>query len=244
MFATLIESTHRRERHPVAVLLSAALHVGVIAAAVALTDTLGRVAIAKPLMETSRFVVPVREKPAPPPEPVKPPAARDVAGQTLPKGFQILVAPLEIPDVIPPADLSRKATDEADFSGVGVAGGVANGVVGAPAPAAPAAPAPGSPYFEFQVEKPVVARPGNPRPAYPELLRLAGVSGRVLVQYVVDTLGRVEPKSVRILDSSNELFTLAVKDVLPRLRFLPAEVGSRRVRMVVQQPFTFTIAPR
>lgn len=240
MFATLIESAHRRERHPVEVVLSVTLHVGLIVAAVAVTDTLGRVAIAKPLTETVRFVEPVREKPAPP-EPVQQPAASAVAGPTLPKGFQILAAPLEIPDIIPPADLSRSVTNEADFSGVGVAGGVANGVVGAPLPDAPAA---GQPYFEYQVEKAVVARPGNPRPSYPEMLRVAGVSGRVLVQYVVDTLGRVESKSVRILDSTHELFTVAVKDVLPRMRFLPAEVGNRKVRMVVQQPFSFTIGTR
>ena len=34
-----------------------------------------------------------------------------------PKGFQVLTAPVSIPDVIPDIDLSQKVTDEADFSG-------------------------------------------------------------------------------------------------------------------------------
>ena len=242
MFATLLESAHRREAHPVEALLSALLHVGAIAAAVVLSDAMGRVAVANPVAETVRFVEPVREKPAPPPEPVSQPSTmRDLAGPPLPKGFQVLVAPLAIPDVLPPIDLSRKVTDEADFSGVGVAGGVATGVVGATVPDASVA---GQPYFEYQVEKAVVARPDNPRPNYPETLRLAGVVGQVLVQYVVDTLGRVEPKSIRILASSHDLFASAVKEVLPRQRFLPAEIRGRRVRMLVQQPFSFTISGR
>ena len=242
MFATLIESAHRREAHPVEALLSAVLHVGLIAAAVVVTDSMGRVATAKLVTEAVRFVEPVREKPAPPPEPVQQPAiVRDLAGPPLPKGFQVLVAPLEIPDVLPPVDLSQKTTNEADFSGVGVAGGVANGVVGAPVSDAKAA---GQPYFEFQVEKRVLARPDNPRPSYPETLRLAGITGQVFAQYVVDTLGRVEPKSVRILASTHELFSSAVRDVLPRMRFVPAEAGGRRVRMLVEQPFSFTIAGR
>ena len=47
-----------------------------------------------------------------------------------PKGFQVLTAPINIPDKIPDIDLSKAVTDEKDFSGKGVAGGKANGVVG------------------------------------------------------------------------------------------------------------------
>jgi protein TonB len=47
-----------------------------------------------------------------------------------PKGFQVLTAPVEIPDVIHEVDLSKKVTDEADFSGKGVVGGTSKGVAG------------------------------------------------------------------------------------------------------------------
>src|SRR3546814_20030125 len=51
-----------------------------------------------------------------------------------PQGFQVLTAPVKIPDMIPEIDLTKKLTNEADFSGKGVAGGIAAGVVGGTAP--------------------------------------------------------------------------------------------------------------
>lgn len=83
-----------------------------------------------------------------------------------------------------------------------------------------------------------------PRPRYPEALRSAGISGRVLVQFAVDTAGRVELQSVRVLESTHEQFERAVRDVLPRYRFVPAEVGGKRVRMTAQMPFEFAIVTR
>lgn len=80
------------------------------------------------------------------------------------------------------------------------------------------------------------------RPRYPESLRAAGLGGRVLVQFTVDTTGRVDPQAVRVLESTHELFSRAVLEVLPRYRFVPAAVDGRRVRMVAQMPFEFTIA--
>jgi protein TonB len=84
---------------------------------------------------------------------------------------------------------------------------------------------------------------GTPaRPRYPESLRAAGLGGRVLVQFTVDTTGGVDPQAVRVLESTHELFSRAVLEVLPRYRFIPAEVNGRRVRMVAQMPFEFTIS--
>ena len=79
------------------------------------------------------------------------------------------------------------------------------------------------------------------RPRYPESLRAAGLGGRVLVQFTVDTTGRVDPQAVRVLESTHELFARAVLEVLPRYRFVPAEAGGRRVRMLAQMPFEFAI---
>jgi len=80
-----------------------------------------------------------------------------------------------------------------------------------------------------------------PRPRYPDQLRAAGVTGRVVVRLVVDTAGRVEPGSIVIRESSHELFTQSVRAVLASLRFTPAEVGRRRVRMLVDLPFEFRL---
>jgi periplasmic protein TonB len=81
----------------------------------------------------------------------------------------------------------------------------------------------------------------TPRPRYPEQLRAAGVTGRVLVRLVVDTLGRVEPASVVLRESSHDLFARAVLVTLSGLRFIPAESGGRRVRMLVDLPFEFRL---
>jgi len=97
------------------------------------------------------------------------------------------------------------------------------------------------PYFEFKLNKPVTPIPDTVKLRYPAQLRAANVEGEVLLQFVVDTNGRVDTSRVKVLRSSHELFTAAVKEVLPRLRFTPAEVGRRKVRELVQQPFTFSL---
>ena len=97
------------------------------------------------------------------------------------------------------------------------------------------------PYFEFQVEKPVVGAPGSSQPRYPDILRQAGVEGEVLAMFVVDTTGKVEAGSFKVLKSTHDLFAQSVRTALPGMRFIPAEVGGRKVKQLVQQPFTFAI---
>ena len=79
-------------------------------------------------------------------------------------------------------------------------------------------------------------------PAYPEALRSAGITGTVSVQFVVDTAGRVEASSVRVIASSHELFTRAVLASLRQARFTPGEVAGHAVRTLVERSFRFDIA--
>ena len=79
------------------------------------------------------------------------------------------------------------------------------------------------------------------KPRYPESLRNAGVDGRVLVEFSVDTTGRIDMASVKILDSTHELFTRAVRDALGNFRFRPAEVGGHHVAALAQMPFEFHV---
>jgi protein TonB len=74
------------------------------------------------------------------------------------------------------------------------------------------------------------------------MLQSAGLEGDVRAQFVVDTLGRVEQGSFRVLQTSHDLFAAAVREALSRARFKPAEVGGRRVRQLVEQSFTFRIS--
>jgi TonB family protein len=96
-------------------------------------------------------------------------------------------------------------------------------------------------FFEFQVEKEASPVPDNPAPRYPDLLRSANVEGEVLAQFVVDTMGRVDASGIKVLRSTHDLFTNAVKASLPNMKFTPAEVGHRKVKQLVQMPFQFSL---
>jgi len=236
MFNNLIESQAKKQKRAGGSLMSLVVHTAVVAALIVVTKGAGA-ALEEEKVEKVDFVEVKKDEPKPP-EPEKPPPPPDaVAAPPPPKGFQVLSAPIEIPNVIPEIDLSKKVTDEADFSGKGVAGGIAKGVEGAKAPV----PQGDQPYFDFQVEKPVVMAPGAQGPAYPDMLRTAGIEGQVLAQFVVDTTGRAEMNTFKALKSDNDLFTTAVKNALQRMRFLPAEVGGRKVKQLVQQPFQFSL---
>jgi TonB family protein len=99
----------------------------------------------------------------------------------------------------------------------------------------------GQAYFEFQVDKPVLQRPGNPHAQYPDEMRSRGRIGDVTVQYVVDTTGRVDMNTIEIIKSTDPTFTNSVKSVLPEMRFFPAETAGHRVRQMVQQSFRFAL---
>jgi TonB family protein len=98
-------------------------------------------------------------------------------------------------------------------------------------------------FFEFQVEKQVETAAGSPQPRYPAALKQANVQGEVLVQFVVDTTGRADMRTFKVLRSSDNGFTQAVRDVLPRMQFNPAELHGVKVRQMVHQPFTFALMP-
>ncbi len=236
MFNNLIESQAKRQKRIGGSITSIIVHAGVVAALVVVTANAG-IKEEEKVEEKVDFVEVKPDEPKPV-EPEKPPPPPDaVVAPPPPKGFQVLSAPIEIPNVIPDIDLSKKVTDEADFSGKGVAGGVAKGVEGGKGPV----PQGDQPYFDFQVEKPVVAAPGSAGPTYPDMLRSAGIEGQVLAQFVVDTTGRADMSTFKALRSDNDLFTTAVKNALQRMRFLPAEVGGRKVKQLVQQPFQFSL---
>ena len=225
MFTTLLESKPKAQRSIGGSLVSVAAHVGVIVLAIQATLHAGQ----KPeQVETQVHYTEV--KPDAPP----PPKIQQVEIAPAAKGFQTLTAPVNIPDVLPQIDLSSKPTDERNWTGIGAPGGVHNGVVDAP-------PVENQVYFESQVEKPVVALANSAAPRYPEVLKAAGVEGEVVATFVVDTTGRADASSFKILKSPSDLFSAAVRTALPNMRFLPAEVAGKKVKQQVQQAFVFAI---
>lgn len=97
------------------------------------------------------------------------------------------------------------------------------------------------PLFEFEVEEPVIGAKGNRAPRYPDHLRSEGVEGCVLAQFVVDTTGRMEPATFKVLRATNPGFTAAVRTAVTEHRYTPARRGRVAVRQLVQQPFIFEI---
>jgi TonB family protein len=98
-------------------------------------------------------------------------------------------------------------------------------------------------YLAFQVSKQVAPRGGNRAPRYPDELRSRHIEGSVLAQFVVDTLGRPELATLKILRQTDLAFANAVRDAIPDMRFFPASIGDRPVRQLVQMPFEFSLTP-
>ncbi len=94
------------------------------------------------------------------------------------------------------------------------------------------------------VERQASQRSGSPHPWYPRTLQRAGIEGEVNMQFVIDTTGRADPRTIQLLASTDFRFVLAVRRSLPEMLFEPAEVDGRKVRELVQQPFEFTMHPR
>jgi len=195
---------------------------------------------------------PPKKEPPPPKEAPKPKAPKAVAAPQLPKevapappqGFKVLAPQINIPTSLPTIDLSKAVTNEADFSGKGVAGGSDKGVLGGTGKEGDLGKLAGDdhgPYMDFQVEK-QVEKIGGEAPEYPVSLRSSGIEGQVLVQFVVNESGRYESGTLKILSSSNPEFAAAVKDALPRMRFSAAQIGGRKVQQLVQMPFQFHLS--
>lgn len=95
--------------------------------------------------------------------------------------------------------------------------------------------------FASGVDKPAIALAGNPPPRYPDVLRHAGIQGKVTIQVVVDTTGRADMTTLKVVSSDHALFQAAVVAVLPAYKFMPAVSGDRKVKMWVLVPFVFEV---
>src|SRR4026209_406714 len=193
MFENLIESKPKRNRTGKQIALSAVLHV--VVGYLAIIATANAAEQIKAINADTTLVFLPPPEPPPPPPPETPPPEAIVTANPPPLGFQTVMPPTEIPKDIPPVNLNERF-NAADFSGKGVEGGIATGVVGGSGPLT------GETFLQEQVDDPV--QPLNiPKPRYPPVLQQAGVSGFVDAQYVVDTLGHAEPVSWEGLRSSH-----------------------------------------
>jgi hypothetical protein len=109
-----------------------------------------------------------------------------------------------------------------------------------PAAQQPSTAKPGPKEFkEFKLDKPAVQAPGFFAPRYPNELRKANVTGYVLAMFVVDTNGRADVGSFKVVRATHPEFVEAVKASLGAKSYFPAEVGDRKVRQLVQTLYRF-----
>jgi periplasmic protein TonB len=255
MFNKLVASEGRQKSFwsPSTIIASVLIHVVMVGAAVA--AGVGHEPGERSTEEYVEFIdldqaeadmepEPEPEEPEAPPPPPEPQAAPPVA-----RGFQELVPPTEPPTRIPDVDPSQIAVSAEDFTGVGQRGGVATGVDGGVAQdvSRRETPADQGTYELHAVEEhPAVSNQRDfarqVERNYPPLLRDAGVQGTVHVRMRVLENGRVDTESIQIVSATHEQFGEATRRAVERLRFTPARVGGRPVRVWVEIPIQWTLA--
>jgi TonB family protein len=186
-----------------------------------------------------------------------------------PKGFMqglyslankvVYVAP---PPRIPNAEDSKEQLRYSDVAPIGEGAGFARGSLGAELAQQPAllSPRPGDLGTErmasaesrrfvsydtvfslTEVDSAVMVDPTSAAPTYPPALLRLGVEGTVMVRYVVDSLGHADVSTLEVIRASRVEFAMAVREVLPFMRFTPARMGPKAVPQLVEQPFNFRI---
>ena len=231
MFENLIESKPKTFKSWWQSMVSMALHGLLIFGAVKATT--GAAEQLKEILQDTTMVFLKPPEPPPPPENVPPPPDAIVTANPPPMGFQTVVAPDQIPKEIPPVNLNERF-DARDFTGKGVEGGIATGVVGGTGPVEVNAEV----FMSSQLDDPAVPI-SQPAPRYPPVLQSAGIGGSVDLQYIIDTTGHAEPGSFKVLDKTHDAFVAPAKEAIAKSVFRPAKFKGAAVRQLVNQRITF-----
>ena len=93
---------------------------------------------------------------------------------------------------------------------------------------------------ELMVDERPVFLSGPPL-EYPDLLRLAGIQGRVTVRAIIDTTGRAEPASVQVVQSPHRGFDQADRNAVLQARIRGGRFRGRPVRVLITFPVNFRI---
>lgn len=212
---------------------SVAFHAALIAMAVVGTMRGEAVRIIEP---GERVTPPVYH--APPDAPTTARHGGPTTGAPAAPGTREIPVPTTVPGQVPPVvltvDIPGASGDPVILGhGAGTLGGFGGGATGGP-------DASGA-WDANVVEVAVLPDPKNPAPAYPDAMRAAGLAGRVVAEFVVDSTGRVLPASVQVIESSHPLFAASVRRTVPALRFTPARAQGHRVAQRVRMPFEFEV---
>jgi periplasmic protein TonB len=236
MMNVLLESRAARDRRRGGTIVSIVVHTSIIVAvaAVTATRTNAREPASRPMTEIV-YVEPTRRAPSPSDD-------RPARGSSTPTPLSTIaprVPPIAFDFTAPPTTIPSGPLTTIDVSSD--AGHPTGTETLVPGGAYPRGDAFGGSALRIAEVDRVASLLETVTPRYPERLRAAGVSGRVAVRFVIDTLGRVERDGIQLLASAHADFTAAVLAALEKMRFRPAEAAGRRVRMLVEMPFEFTL---
>jgi len=97
-------------------------------------------------------------------------------------------------------------------------------------------------YAESAVqERPAMVPNSCQAPQYPIQLRQARVEGHVLLRFIVDETGRVDPASVAVVSATHSRFEAPARQAMTTCRFRPARFNDRAVRVTVMAPVDFRL---
>lgn len=173
-----------------------------------------------------QLVVPPKVKPKVQPRPKPKPRPVVEARREPPKPKPVEPAPVEVQ--------AGSAAGATNGAAAGQAGGVAGGQVGGVVGGRGSGPVPAG-----QVAHPptVVSRVD---PQYPRPARLAGIEGRVVLEAILDTQGRIG-SDIKVLRSVPQLDDAAIA-ALRRWRFKPARnEGGQAVPVILEVPIRFVL---
>jgi len=253
MLEVLVASRPSGQSRPVGVLAASVLHATAFALCLITTGVTVQT-VSRVVEDTTLVFLPRLGPPAvqhPPQHAGRPGGGGGGEGGTLvlsanppPRGFQTVGIVTDIPTELPPINPGERILDPRDFTGRGVEGGTGWGVVGGTGAADQPVPdgEPGEALYTAELEDARFSAAEmivQPRFVYPRLLLEAGVSGRVTLQFIVDTLGSVEPTSIQVTSSTHDAFAGAAREGILEARFSPARYGGRTVRQLSRMPVSF-----
>jgi TonB family protein len=237
VFENLIESKRKRQNTFAQSVVSAVLHV--LLAIGAIQATRGAAEVVRDIVQDTSMVF-LKPPEPPPPEPEPVPENVVISANPPPQGFQVVMPPENIPTEIPPVNLTERF-DPRDFTGKGVEGGIATGVVGGTGPVPTIE---GEVFLAAEVDETPQVNPGHTcQGKYPPVMQSAGIPGRVVLQFVVNVDGRADPGNIKIVSSTHKAFEEPAKAGIlsPGCTFKPGKSRGQPVRVLVQQAVSFKV---
>jgi protein TonB len=233
MFTTLVESRAPKARRVGGTVVSAFMHGALIAGAVMVTHPRPVDANPEPGVPDTVIWVPIDRTPEPTHRSLQRGPVGDPIPRLPPRPVLVFRDVGQTDVIVEPGPLVNEPDFTVGRGGVStatpIAGGVPEGLGG------------GGIWNANQVDRSPSIAGRAIEPRYPAQLRAVGMQGRAVLQFIVDTLGRAELGDVTVMETSHPGFAEAVREVLPRYRFIPGEAGGRKVRTRVQIPFDFKL---